>query len=74
MTHKRFVLATAVFIGFPVFSMLLLELLMAVEGLREWKSVAILIMFGALTGAVAFQLCLFVPGSSSPEPWQAPWA
>lgn len=56
MTHKRFVLAIAVFIGFPVFSMLLLERLTAVVGLREWNSVAILIMFGALTGAVAFSI------------------
>ncbi len=62
LTYKRYVLAFAVFLGFTVFSMLLLKLLTAVVGPSVGDAVPILIMFGALTGAVAFSVVSLRPG------------
>lgn len=56
LTHKRFVLGIAIFVGFSVFSVLLLERLAAVD------FVPIVIMLGALTGAVAFSVVSRHPG------------
>ena len=59
LAHQRFVLGIAVSLGFTVFSMLLLKLLWAV-GVRN--SITVLIMFGALSGAVAFSVVSRRPG------------
>ena len=59
LTRKRFFLAIAVFLGFTVFSMLLLKLWAALHG---WNTAAIGLMFGALAGAVAFSVVSRRPG------------
>ncbi len=57
LTRRRIVLALAVFLGFSVLSILLLDLLSSV---RDF--IPIMILFGVLTGTVAFSVISRRPG------------
>lgn len=54
LTRRRFALAIAIALGFPMIAMKLLILLNSLFGYRGSGSVLVILLFGALAGAAAF--------------------